>query len=532
MMFAGIKNAIALFLTALCVLAPFAVSAQSQSQFRVGLSVLNNDVTAPSVPTNLSAVGVSTSAIDLTWNPSTDNVAVTGYNIFRDMVLIATTSSTSYTDTGLATSTSYDYTVRAFDAALNYSAHSATSTGTTLDADEDEGGTPSSPDVPKIISLRVVTDATTARIIFTTDQPTRAQVLWGKHEPGDIGSSQEAGYATEHEVFIENLTPDTKYYFEIFIENSQGDTYRLKNQSFRTKPLPADEAPLPPSRFVATGKEKAIDLSWKNPDDPDFSNVRLLRGDTFYPTDPSEGKLIYEGTGEAFTDTDVVPGKRYYYTIYARDAGGAYSAGVIASARVPIPGEVTPPSHPRDPFEEIPYAPYIPRSIEKLSLLDFEFLQRGILLAKRENRVTISALDNLTVRVKYGLLPEVLKTIAVTLADPDDPEKIFTFLLKVNKDKGYYEATLAPFMRGGHYPMTITVLDYQNQKLRRLDGALLADQLATGIGTITDDSYISKYWHLILLFTLLPLLLLVWLWKRRKDEEEIEEGHPPNFTHA
>lgn len=78
----------------------------------------------PSAPTGLQATAISTSRIDLTWNASTDNVGVAGYKVFRNGQQVGTTVSTSFSDTGLSTSTAYTYTVAAYDAALNTSEQS------------------------------------------------------------------------------------------------------------------------------------------------------------------------------------------------------------------------------------------------------------------------------------------------------------------------------------------------------------------------------------------------------------------------
>jgi chitodextrinase len=95
----------------------------------------STDTTPPSVPTGLSASAVSASQINLSWSASTDNVGVAGYHVFRNSVQIATTSGTSYTDSGLAASTTYSYTVNAFDAAGNVSAQSTSVNATTSPAD-------------------------------------------------------------------------------------------------------------------------------------------------------------------------------------------------------------------------------------------------------------------------------------------------------------------------------------------------------------------------------------------------------------
>ena len=97
------------------------------------------DTTPPSVPTGLTATAVSSSQINLAWNASTDNVGVTGYRVYRGGTQIASVSSTTYSDTGLTPSTTYSYTVAAFDAAGNVSAQSSPATATTLVASSSPG---------------------------------------------------------------------------------------------------------------------------------------------------------------------------------------------------------------------------------------------------------------------------------------------------------------------------------------------------------------------------------------------------------
>jgi hypothetical protein len=93
------------------------------------------DTNAPSIPSSLTATAVSSSQINLSWTASTDNVAVTGYQVFRDGNLIATVASTSYSNTGLVAGTNYVYTVKAVDAAGNVSLASGSANATTLAPD-------------------------------------------------------------------------------------------------------------------------------------------------------------------------------------------------------------------------------------------------------------------------------------------------------------------------------------------------------------------------------------------------------------
>lgn len=83
------------------------------------------DTTPPSVPTNLTGTAVSSDTIRLSWAACTDNVGVAGYRIYRDSVQIGTSTSASYSDTGLAAGTSYSYAVSAYDAAGNESYRSS-----------------------------------------------------------------------------------------------------------------------------------------------------------------------------------------------------------------------------------------------------------------------------------------------------------------------------------------------------------------------------------------------------------------------
>ncbi|MCT2194119.1 MULTISPECIES: lytic polysaccharide monooxygenase [Paenibacillus] len=96
-----------------------------------------NDTQAPSAPGNLHVMGTPTSSsVTLMWSPSTDNVGVTGYRIYRGSTLSVTVSGTetSFTVTGLSAATSYTFTVRAIDAAGNESAASNTVQVTTASA--------------------------------------------------------------------------------------------------------------------------------------------------------------------------------------------------------------------------------------------------------------------------------------------------------------------------------------------------------------------------------------------------------------
>jgi endonuclease I len=89
------------------------------------------DTESPADPTNLVASNPTDNSMDLTWTASTDNIGVTGYDVFVNGSYNATSSNTSYTVSGLTANTNYCFTVKAKDAAGNTSGFSNQDCGMT-----------------------------------------------------------------------------------------------------------------------------------------------------------------------------------------------------------------------------------------------------------------------------------------------------------------------------------------------------------------------------------------------------------------
>ncbi len=104
----------------------------------------------PTVPSGLAAIGATATTVDLTWNESTDDTAVTSYTVRRDGTIVGTVASPGFRDSDLSPNTTYDYTVEAEDTAGNTSGQSAPESATT-----DPDTTP--PTVPAPLSSGVTT---------------------------------------------------------------------------------------------------------------------------------------------------------------------------------------------------------------------------------------------------------------------------------------------------------------------------------------------------------------------------------------
>src|SRR5262249_32544591 len=104
-------------------------------------------------PTNLAGNAVSATQINLSWSPSTDNVAVANYRLYRNSVVVATLTSTTFQDTGLSPATTYTYRADAADTSGNASVLSAAAAGSTRSAPDT---TP--PTTPTGLSASAVSD--------------------------------------------------------------------------------------------------------------------------------------------------------------------------------------------------------------------------------------------------------------------------------------------------------------------------------------------------------------------------------------
>jgi hypothetical protein len=134
-----------------------------------------SDNQPPSIPGGLSATPINSGRVDLSWSQSSDNAGVTGYTIYRDGVVVGTTAgatATTFQDTTVAPSTTYSYTVDAFDAAGNHSQQSTAQSATTPVVAYDEANNPSGPSN----ALGVTTPAATSTLTFapTADAYVRA----------------------------------------------------------------------------------------------------------------------------------------------------------------------------------------------------------------------------------------------------------------------------------------------------------------------------------------------------------------------
>jgi chitodextrinase len=209
----------------------YSIANEASFSFALDRSTPNpGDTTAPTVPSGLSASGVSSTQIDLSWNASTDNVGVTGYRIYRNGALVATVSQLNYSDTGLSPSTTYSYEVSARDAAGNESARSAAVNGTTQANPVDN--TP--PSVPTGLAA---TAASSTQISLTWNASTDNVGVTGYRVYRNstlVATVSQLSYSDT------GLSPSTTYNYRVSARDAAGNESAQSTQASATTPAAPD----------------------------------------------------------------------------------------------------------------------------------------------------------------------------------------------------------------------------------------------------------------------------------------------------
>lgn len=498
------------------------VSAQANDQFEI-TTLVGND-TPPTIPGNFSVTPVTTTQIDLDWDASSDNLGVSGYQVYRDGSAIATTTLTNYSDTGLTASTTYSYFVEAFDTNFNYSTSTATLATTTpqeppdpVDPVEPEGGE-SGFYLSEIVidNLEIEPSVNEVTIRFTTNLVVQTETRWGRTLSYEQGYIIAEAYRRVHQITITGLEAGAEYQTGIVLRDRFGRSIDLA-ESFTTVSLPDQDAPTNVSNLVATMTDEGVRLRWDNPAIADFAKVRVVSNDAYYPIHIADGWLVYDGGAEQTLDQRSLPASGVrFYSVYVFDVDGNISSGAIAWIKVladsdVIDSVVTDVS----PSEAVTSEP----GTQPIDFSQVQFVQDEEAVTASESTVTLSGHKETLIRIPYELFPERLKSIVMSFEHPTEPDKAFSFLLKINKDKSYYEARIAPFAFSGDMKVTVSVFDYALQEVSQTDGMVSLEYSVVQVSSrLTELVYRARYIAPIGI----SLLFLLWLllWRRRAEVED------------
>lgn len=326
------------------------------------------DTVAPSAPANVAVNGRSDTAITLAWEASTDNVEVTGYNIYRGGSLIGTTTGAlTFTDRSLTPSTTYAYAVKAKDARNNESAAGSVSATTFasngnflanpgFEIDDGEGRLANWACEQFYYCTRDTSVARSGSSSLKVDGNTNAWFGTPQDVPAEPGQAYEVdGYvnisrnaATTVKLLLKYLnsdknpigeqtfatltgttsgwqqvggkttTPAGTAFVRVYVHYATLDM-TLHLDDFSLKKATADTlAPSTPQGLITTGKSNtSVDLYW----DASTDNYSVTRYNVY-----RNGTLAgsaYGGTW--FTDTGLTAATSYAYTVRAVDGAGNVS---------------------------------------------------------------------------------------------------------------------------------------------------------------------------------------------------------------
>lgn len=257
------------------------------------------DFMPPSAPSNLGAAPVASPlSIDLSWSASTDDTGPVSYRVYRNGPLVATVSSTQWTDSSIAAGTTYTYSVRALDAAGNL----GEATSATVAADFSPPAAPA--------SLTAV----------WTGGPSRVELTWPA-ATDDLGvvayevsrDGTALGTTTSTAFTDSAVAPSTTYSYAVVAIDQGGNRSEPVSAALTT---PDDtSAPSRPSglKAKAAANPRRVKLSWSaSTDDVGVTGYQVYR----------DGVVIATVGVTSYTDTAVARTTRYRYAVSALDAAG------------------------------------------------------------------------------------------------------------------------------------------------------------------------------------------------------------------
>ncbi|GEK17385.1 hypothetical protein CPE01_11180 [Cellulomonas persica] len=274
------------------------------------------DTEAPSAPTGLKASGVTSTSATISWTASTDNVGVTGYDVYRGTTKVGSSTTTSYADTGLTPATAYSYTVRAKDAAGNVSAASSalsvtTESGTVVDTQ--------APTAPTGLTAGTVTETSVA-LSWTASTDNVGVVGYDVYR-----GTTKVGSATGTTYTDTGLTAATAYSYTVRAKDAAGNVSAASSAlsvTTKTGTVVDTQAPSVPTGLTAgTVTETSVALSWTASTD----NVGVTGYDIY-----RNGTKVGSSTGTSYSDTGLTAATAYSYTVRAKDAAGNVSAASSA----------------------------------------------------------------------------------------------------------------------------------------------------------------------------------------------------------
>jgi chitinase len=202
-----------------------------------GTGGTGGDTTPPSIPTGLTSSSQTTSTIALSWTAATDAGGIKNYDVLRSGIVVGTVTTTSFTDTGLASNTAFSYAVRARDNAGNVSAASAAISVSTQGA----AACTAVPSVPTGLTSSSQTNSSVS-LSWNASTATNCTVSYRVFLGGTQNTTSTTTSAT-----VSGLAANTSFTFTVAAVSSAGTSAQSAPITVRTAANP------PPTSHFVTG---------------------------------------------------------------------------------------------------------------------------------------------------------------------------------------------------------------------------------------------------------------------------------------
>jgi chitodextrinase len=284
------------------------------------------DTTAPSTPGGLATSAVGETSATLSWSPSSDDVGVSGYRLFRGGLQVGTSPGTSYAFGGLSCGTAYTLGVAAVDDAGNVSGTATTAVTTAACSDT------SAPSVPTGLATSAVTQAA-ATLSWKAASDNVGVTGYRLFRGGlQVGSSSSTSYD------FGGLTCGTAYTLGVAAVDEAGNVSGTATTAVTTAACPDTTAPSTPAGLAtsAVGQTSAS-LSWNAAsDNVGVTGYRLFRG----------GSQVGTSSGTSYAFGSLTCGTAYTLGVAAIDAAGNVSATATTAVTTAACSDTSAPSVP------------------------------------------------------------------------------------------------------------------------------------------------------------------------------------------
>ena len=534
------------FLVIIFLLAPSYVTFAISNDFNIKVLV-GGDVIPPTTPTLLSVVPVSYSQIDINWSAATDNFALAGYVLIRDGVSIATTTLTSFNDTGLTPSTLYTYEVYAFDNFFNISTtsnslatstFSATPIPASVSTTTENNSKIQSTRIPSLENFEITTTNHEARFTWGSLSPTRYTLRWGKNNEYNGGYISNDTYKTLHDTVINDLESNTQYFFELVGHFPSGVSRVLKTGQFITKPEVNNFPPPNVLRLSAVVDNNDVELSWQIPATVGIKSIRVVSSPYKYPVNIDDGEIVYDGLGsKVFDEKALSQNNSKYYSVFVIDEKGNISSGAVLLVNKNTLNEKS-----KNPINKDDDLRLGSSSISikqedlqnkgEMSLHDFDpenikITQNNSSFDFGSDKINLIYQESFTISIPYEAVPRHLKSIIITLLDPTDNRRSYSFLLRINKAGTAYESTIAPLNVLGSSRLQVEIFDFESQLIglyrKQIDFTVKSKEAEDqNQEVVFPDKIIDSVKDSLIFLSFIPVLLIFFIflnWLRKRGED-------------